>query len=79
MNFPIHDHPHDYWRFTPEGFRSILGLFAWSFVGFVGEADFPHTVVGVASKKLLQRLPSVSLKENLKNGRRVLENHQRMA
>ncbi len=24
MNFPIHDYPYDYWRFTPEAFKSIL-------------------------------------------------------
>ena len=23
MYFPIHDHPDDYWRFTPEAFRSF--------------------------------------------------------
>ncbi len=50
MNFPIHDHPHDYWRFTPEAFRSILKPFASSFVGFQGDALFPHTVIGVGFK-----------------------------
>ncbi len=50
MNFRIHEYPHDYWRFTPEGFHSLLGLFASSFVGSAGEAKFPHTVVGVGWK-----------------------------
>ncbi len=50
MNFPIHDYPYDYWRFTPEAFKSLLKPFAYSFVGFAGEESFPHTVVGVASK-----------------------------
>jgi hypothetical protein len=50
MNFPIHDYPYDYWRFTPEAFRSILKPFDSSFVGFVGDERFPHTVVGVAFK-----------------------------
>ena len=50
MNFPIHDHPHDYWRFTPEAFRSLLKPFDTSFVGFAGEEDFPHTVVGIGFK-----------------------------
>jgi len=50
MNFRIHEYPHDYWRFTPEGFQSLLGLFASSFVGSAGEAKFPHTVVGVGWK-----------------------------
>lgn len=50
MNFPIHDYPYDYWRFTPEAFKSILKPFAHSFVGFQGSADFPHTVVGIGFK-----------------------------
>ncbi len=47
MNFPIHDCPHDYWRFTPEAFRSLLGSFGSSFVDSVGKSDFPHTIVGI--------------------------------
>lgn len=50
MYFPIHDHPYDYWRFTPEAFRSLLKPFAHSFVGYVGKVDFPHTVIGVGYK-----------------------------
>ncbi len=50
MSFPIHDHPYDYWRFTPEGFRSLLKPFAHSFVGFAGEELLPHIVVGVGFK-----------------------------
>lgn len=50
MRFPIHDHPYDYWRFTPEAFASLLKPFTFHFADFAGEADLPHTVVGVASK-----------------------------
>jgi SAM-dependent methyltransferase len=50
LNFPIHDYPFDYWRFTPEGFRSLLKPFTQSLVDFAGESDFPHTVVGVGFK-----------------------------
>lgn len=50
MNFPIHEYPYDYWRFTPEAFRSILKPFANSFVGFQGTEVFPHTVVGIGVK-----------------------------
>ena len=50
MNFPIHKHPHDYWRFTPEGFESLLKPFAFSFVGSVGDVRFPHIVVGLGFK-----------------------------
>ncbi len=47
MDFPIHDYPADYWRFTPEGFRTLLQGFRPSFVGYAGEPDAPHTVVGL--------------------------------
>jgi len=50
MDFPIHDHPYDYWRFTPEAFKSILKPFANSFVGFQGQESFPHTIVGIGFK-----------------------------
>ena len=50
MNFGIHEYPHDYWRFTPEAFRSILKHFTYSVVDSVGEVAFPHTVVGIGFK-----------------------------
>ena len=34
MYFPIHDYPYNYWRFTPEAFRSLLKPFTASFVSF---------------------------------------------
>lgn len=56
MLFPIHDHPYDYWRFTPEAFKSILKPFTASFVGYAGREDFPHTVVGIGFKGLVPDL-----------------------
>ncbi|MCZ6829299.1 MAG: methyltransferase domain-containing protein [Gammaproteobacteria bacterium] len=51
MNFPIHEYPHDYWRFTPEGLRSLLKPFASSFIGSFGdEPEHPQTVVGIGFK-----------------------------
>ncbi len=50
MNFPIHDYPYDYWRFTPEAFKSLLSPFSSSFVEFAGASNFPHTVVGIGVK-----------------------------
>jgi SAM-dependent methyltransferase len=50
MNFHIHGYPHDYWRFTPEAFKSLLKPFAHCFVGFAGEELFPHTVAGIGWK-----------------------------
>jgi len=50
MDFPIHEHPYDFWRFTPSGFESLLRGFATSAVFALGREDFPHTVLGVAWK-----------------------------
>ena len=50
MNFPIHDYPHDYWRFTPEAFKLLLKPFSNFFVGFQGNKNYPHTVVGIGFK-----------------------------
>jgi len=50
MDFPIHDYPQDFWRFTPEGFKSLLKPFHRSIVESVGREVFPHTVVGVGFK-----------------------------
>jgi SAM-dependent methyltransferase len=47
MDFPIHDYPYDYWRFTPKGFESLLRDFPRSKVEFVGNDAFPHTVAGI--------------------------------
>lgn len=50
MDFPIHDTPYDYWRFTPEAFRSLLRSFPASWVGFSGQTAFPHSIVGLGCK-----------------------------
>ena len=49
MHCPIHDN-HDYWRFTPEGFESLLKPFASCFVKTEGNPNFPHTVLGVGCR-----------------------------
>ncbi len=50
MNFPIHDYPHDYWRFTPEGFKSLMKIFPCFLVDFAGNKKCPHTVIGIGFK-----------------------------
>ena len=50
MCFPIHEHPSDYWRYTPEGFKSLLRPFQSCWVASAGQDDFPHTVVGLGFK-----------------------------
>ena len=64
MNFHIHDYPHDYWRFTPEAFRSLLKPFSSSFVGSAGRKEFPHTVVGIGFKDFEPNLDDFMLKYN---------------
>lgn len=60
MKFPIHEFPYDYWRFTPQGFKSLLNNFAYEFVDFAGDERFPHTVVGIGFK---DHTPADSLNE----------------
>ncbi|MBI2251976.1 MAG: class I SAM-dependent methyltransferase [Armatimonadetes bacterium] len=50
MNFPIHYFPYDYWRFTPDAFKSILKPFNTSLVSYAGESNFPHTIIGIGFK-----------------------------
>jgi hypothetical protein len=51
MDFSIHHHPSDYWRFTPEAFKHLLGPFQQTMVGYQGNPEKPHTVFGVAIKE----------------------------
>lgn len=50
MNFPIHAYPYDYWRFTPEGFRSLLSSFKHSIIEPIGKKNFPEEVIAIAFK-----------------------------
>jgi SAM-dependent methyltransferase len=71
MDFPIHDYPYDYWRFTPEAFRSLLKPFTDSFIGSVGRKDFPHTVVGIGFKTFAPNLSKFEI--NYKNWKALQE------
>jgi hypothetical protein len=47
FNFPIHDHPYDYWRFTPEIFREFFSNYSFSEINAQGgEDDNPTYVMG---------------------------------
>lgn len=50
MHWPIHNYPSDYWRFTPEAFRSLLKPFKGAFVGYAGQDEFPRYVIGIGFK-----------------------------
>ncbi|MGI8491284.1 MAG: class I SAM-dependent methyltransferase [Acidimicrobiales bacterium] len=51
MFFPIHAHPWDYWRFTPEGFAELLAPFPSSVVLSIGWEFMPETVLGIGVKQ----------------------------
>lgn len=51
LHFFIHETPNDFWRFTPDGFRSLLKPFQQSHVGWYGPDHFPQTLVAVAVKQ----------------------------
>jgi hypothetical protein len=50
FNFPIHNPPHDFWRFTPECFVRLLDIFSCQFVASQGRETAPHTVYGIGFK-----------------------------
>lgn len=51
FEFPIHNYPNDYWRFTPEGFRSLLKAFGHTEIFSFGASEVtPQCVVGVGFK-----------------------------
>jgi len=50
MDSPIHNHPSDYWRFTPACFALLLSDFRMAIVGTGGDPNFPTDVFGVGFK-----------------------------
>ena len=50
MLFGIHGYPNDYWRFTPEGFRALLGRFDDVWTTGIGDPECPFQVVGIGAK-----------------------------
>ena len=51
MDFPIHNHPYDYWRFTPQIFLQMVEAFQAKIIGYQGYSLFPHTIFGIALKR----------------------------
>jgi SAM-dependent methyltransferase len=47
MFFPIHEHPSDYWRFTPQGFELLLENFESRLVLAMGYELLPEGVFGI--------------------------------
>jgi SAM-dependent methyltransferase len=50
MFMPIHNHPWDFWRFTPEGFAKLLEPFETSFAYGLGFDLLPESVFGIGVK-----------------------------
>jgi len=50
MDTPVHDHPSDYWRFTPQGFDLLVKDMSPRRVFAQGHPLFPHTVAAIARK-----------------------------
>jgi hypothetical protein len=50
MNFPIHDYPSDYWRFTPKACELLLQRFSVYEVESDGDPQFPEGVYGFGIK-----------------------------
>lgn len=70
MDFPIHDYPSDYWRFTPEAFKLLLKKFPIKIIGMQGNPDQPHTIfaIGIKSTDLSKYSSSIDLfKKNIEN------------
>ncbi|MBX7166675.1 MAG: class I SAM-dependent methyltransferase [Pirellulales bacterium] len=50
MEFRVHNHPADYWRFTPACIERLLAPLAASVVVWQGRDKFPHTVFGIGCR-----------------------------
>ncbi len=47
LDFKIHNHPDDYWRFTPSVLDDLFGDFPTRMIGSQGAPEFPHTVFAI--------------------------------
>ncbi|HSB04485.1 MAG TPA: methyltransferase domain-containing protein [Thermodesulfobacteriota bacterium] len=66
MNFPLHDYPSDYWRFTPKAFDLLLKRFAIHEVEFDGDPSFPEGIYGFGIKGDIKRGITTSLQQLIK-------------
>ena len=62
MDFAVHLHPSDYWRFTPQGFELLLEPFQPTWVFLEGNPFCPHTVIGYGLKPGADKDPSPGLR-----------------
>lgn len=72
MNYPIHDYPFDYWRFTPEAFDLLLEKFEIHKVETDSQKDFPVGVYGFGIKGNNVEKNKYNFNVNLRNNNSVL-------
>lgn len=56
MNYPVHNFPDDYWRFTPRAFELLLEKFEEYEVKYDGNKDFPVGIYGFGIKAKDEKL-----------------------
>lgn len=61
MDFPVHLHPSDYWRFTPQAFDFLLEAFHPHWVFLEGNPFCPHTVIGYGIKGAQNAKPAAGV------------------
>jgi SAM-dependent methyltransferase len=86
FDFVIHDHPHDYWRFTPQALELLTKDYPTRLIGYQGYELMPHNTFVVAFKRecadeLATRLPVFKMRfqEVVASGRMKLGFQLRMA
>ncbi len=68
MDFPIHEHPWDFWRFTPQIFDEMFSDLKYKLILYQGEHLKPHTIIGLGSNSIdldSLNLPKMLNKEKL--------------
>src|SRR5437773_5318134 len=71
MDFAVHLHPSDYWRFTPQGFELLLAAFQPAWVFLEGNPFCPHTVIGYGVKPEADKETSSRIKGLLRRTRKL--------
>ncbi len=75
MNFPIHDYPSDYWRFTPQCFKRLLEKFEDVIVESDGDEKFPTGIYGAGIKKKRYSALLELLKKSVLNFKNFIFRH----
>lgn len=48
--YPLHDEPHDYWRFTEHSLRKLFSAFSKIEIDYYGKREFPYFYFIIATK-----------------------------